>query len=179
MSHILHIQLQIQVECLWSLSLVTLLLLVTSTSSLPELTHGSSSVAATNSRCSVWCFSEALVHWCSTLRAISTHPSCSSLSWILIRFHCINFSFWSSTGNISDSCGRKFTMLCLMLLWSMSSLMHYFASDFHLFLLLQFILAFSSNAAWTTTWIWMMETVSGKWRTIVGLGTFLFWTVGE
>lgn len=70
-------------------------------------------------------------------------------------------------------------MLSLMLLWSLSSLLHFFAPDFKAFLLLQFVLAFSSNAAWTTTWIWMMEVVSGKWRTIVGLGTFLFWTVGE
>lgn len=83
-----------------------------------------------------------------------------------------------TTGYLSDLLGRKTTMLALMGVWSLTSILHIFVYDFRLFLVLQFILAFTCNSAWTTSWIWTMEVVNGKWRTILGCGTFLFWGVG-
>lgn len=75
-----------------------------------------------------------------------------------------------TTGYMSDRIGRKATMLCLMFFWSFSAILHVFVHDFRFFLVLQFVLAFASNSAWTTAWIWVMEVTGGKWRTILGLG---------
>ncbi len=69
-------------------------------------------------------------------------------------------------------------MLMLMAAWSAAALAHVAAVDATQFLALQFMLAFASSAAWLAAWIWVMEALAGKWRIIVGLGTFVFWIVG-
>ncbi len=84
-----------------------------------------------------------------------------------------------TSGPLSDRFGRKYTMLALMTVWSFSAMAHLLVDDFKLFMGLQFALAVSSQSAWTVAWIWTMESLGGKWRTIVGLGTFFIaWSLG-
>lgn len=52
------------------------------------------------------------------------------------------------TGNFSDKYGRKPTMLCLMVIWCISALLHSLAPNYSTFLILQFILV---NKQKTTT----------------------------
>ncbi|TRY61313.1 hypothetical protein TCAL_10704 [Tigriopus californicus] len=82
------------------------------------------------------------------------------------------------TGYFSDTFGRKASMLALIVVWNSVAFFHLFAHDFRILLVLQFLLAFASNSAWTISWVWIMEVVSGKWKIILGCGTFIYWILG-
>ena len=56
------------------------------------------------------------------------------------------------TGHISDCFGRKTTMLGCMFAWSASAIVTAFVYDIKVFLILQFVLAFSCSSAWTSQW---------------------------
>lgn len=82
------------------------------------------------------------------------------------------------TGYFSDTFGRKASMLALIVVWNCVAFFHLVVHDFRILLVLQFLLAFASNSAWTISWVWIMEVVSGKWKIILGCGTFIFWIIG-
>lgn len=83
-----------------------------------------------------------------------------------------------TSGLISDRFGRRRTMLCLLLITVLVGTASSFSPNYPLFLVGIFICGFSSLGYGTVMYVWMMEHVGGKYKTILGAAphyNFGFW----
>jgi len=82
------------------------------------------------------------------------------------------------SGLISDRWGRKRTMLCLLITVIIVGTASSFSPNYPTFLVGIFICGFSSLGYGTVMYVWMMEHVGGKYKTILGAAphyNFGFW----
>eukprot|EP00088_Acartia_fossae_P014886 TRINITY_DN18038_c0_g1_i1.p1 TRINITY_DN18038_c0_g1~~TRINITY_DN18038_c0_g1_i1.p1 ORF type:complete len:399 (-),score=52.45 TRINITY_DN18038_c0_g1_i1:31-1227(-) len=73
-----------------------------------------------------------------------------------------------SSGLISDRFGRRHTMLCLLLLTVVAGTISSFTPNYPAFLITVWICGFSSIGYGTVMYVWMMEHIAGKYKTILG-----------
>lgn len=83
----------------------------------------------------------------------------------------------SGSGIISDRFGRRKTIMFFSVIMSIFSIAVAFSNSMMTFILLRMILACSSVGFWTTFYVYAMEIVGGKWKTLFGIGFEFPWAV--
>jgi OCT family organic cation transporter-like MFS transporter 4/5 len=83
----------------------------------------------------------------------------------------------STSGMISDKFGRKKTIIFFSTAMSAFSIAVAFANCYDFFVFLRWGLAFSSVGFWTTFYVYAMEMVGGKWKTLFGIGFEYPWAL--
>lgn len=82
-----------------------------------------------------------------------------------------------SSGLISDKFGRKLTIIMFSNLLSVFSIATAFSSSMEVYIFLRWASAFSSVGFWTTFYVYAMEMVGKKWKTIFGIGFEYPWAI--
>ena len=83
----------------------------------------------------------------------------------------------SVSGMISDRFGRKKTVIFFSTFMTIFSICVAFSNSMFTFIILRMFLAFSSVGFWTTFYVYAMEMVGGKWKTLFGIGFEFPWAV--
>lgn len=83
----------------------------------------------------------------------------------------------SSSGILSDTFGRKRTIILFAVIYSAFSVAVAFAPSMQVFIFLRWVLAYSSIGFWTTFYVYAMEMVGGDWKTFFGIGFQLPWAL--
>ena len=83
----------------------------------------------------------------------------------------------SLSGMISDRFGRKKTIIFFSTLMTIFSIAVAFSESMSTFIVLRMISAFSSVGFWTTFYVYAMEMVGGKWKTLFGIGFEFPWAL--
>ena len=81
----------------------------------------------------------------------------------------------SASGIVSDKFGRKKTIIFFSTVMSVFSIAVAFSNSMITFILLRMVLALSSVGFWTTFYVYAMEIVGGRWKTIFGIGFQFPW----
>lgn len=83
----------------------------------------------------------------------------------------------SLSGIVSDRFGRKKTIIFFSTLQTIFSIAVAFSNSMMTFIILRMLLAFSSVGFWTTFFVYAMEMMGGKWKTLMGIGFEYPWAL--
>jgi len=82
------------------------------------------------------------------------------------------------SGVISDRFGRKLTIIGLTCGVFAFGIAASYAHTFILFIIFRFMIAFCKTSVFTTTYVYCLEMIGGKWSTFIGIGLEFPWALG-
>jgi len=81
-------------------------------------------------------------------------------------------------GVFGDRFGRRLTLIVCTIIFLISYICTAFSQNYIMFVVMRFLVAFSSNPIFTTWFILSSEVVGPSWRVFAGMGVEYFWVIG-
>jgi len=82
------------------------------------------------------------------------------------------------SGMLSDRFGRRYTIMGFAVGVLVFGVAASYAQTFTAFLVFRFLIAFCNISVFTTTYVYCLEMVGGRWSTYIGIGLEFPWAVG-